>query len=337
VRLDERSFAVSPLSVADAEAVRADFLALMGRADDARAMADAALKSDPNNAKAHEAMGRIEYAAGHREEARKWYAEAAALDPDNYVAQYYAGALAVTAGASDEEAEGHLRAAIRANPRFAPAYDALASLLSDQGGKLEQAHMMELQAIALDSDNLHYRLNTAHILMEQEQFEAAVQVLGAAKTLARNPLEVDVVERMLKRVDEQRTQAEKAAQREAADKQELAIAVTQVSARNEPAEPALPKHPTETPHGRDRWVTGVIRGVRCGEAGLLQLRVEGAKGAVNVYSNDAYKIDYRALNFTPQEAIHPCQDLEGMRARVHYFATADKTVDGQITIIALWK
>ena len=70
---------------------------------------------------------------------------------------------------------------------------------------------------------------------------------------------------------------------------------------------------------------------------MLQLQVDSAKGKVKVYSNDAYKVDYRALNFTPTEAIHPCEDLEGMRARVHYFATADKTVDGQITIIALWK
>jgi hypothetical protein len=58
---------------------------------------------------------------------------------------------------------------------------------------------------------------------------------------------------------------------------------------------------------------------------------------VSLYNNDAYSIDYRALDFTPKQAIQPCQDLEGRKARVHYFATADKTVDGQITIIALWK
>lgn len=70
---------------------------------------------------------------------------------------------------------------------------------------------------------------------------------------------------------------------------------------------------------------------------MIQFRVEGARGALSLYSNSAYKLDYRALNFTPTAAINPCHDLEGMRARVHYFATADKTVDGQITIVALWK
>ena len=28
--------------------------------------------------------------------------------------------------------------------------------------------------------------------------------------------------------------------------------------------------------------------------------------------------------------MHPCTDLEGMKAGIQYFATSDKTVDGQI-------
>jgi hypothetical protein len=81
----------------------------------------------------------------------------------------------------------------------------------------------------------------------------------------------------------------------------------------------------------------VIRDVHCNWPGAMELRVVGEKRTVSLYNNDAYSIDYRALDFTPKQAIQPCQDLEGRKARVHYFATADKTVDGQITIIALWK
>jgi hypothetical protein len=109
--LNEASFAANPLSIADADAIRADFLVCTARVDDARSLAEAALKDDANSAKAHEAMGRIEIAAGHHPEAKKWYAEAAALDPDSYVAQYYSGALAVMAGECNDEAESHLRAA----------------------------------------------------------------------------------------------------------------------------------------------------------------------------------------------------------------------------------
>lgn len=334
--LDERSFPVTPLSIADADVIRADFLAYMARPDDARALAQAALNADPNSAKAHEAMGRIEFAASHHDAALKWYAQAVTLDPQSYVAQYYTGALAVMAGESDDAAENHLRSAIRLNPRFAPAYDALAALIVDRRGKLDEAHMMELQAIQLDPGNLHYRLSTAHILLEQEQFDRATAVLQAARTLARDPLEVTVVERMFQQVRERRTQAEKMLQEAASEAQAPVIAAA-APANAVSETPVTPKHPTETPHGPDRYTVGVIRGVHCSAHGILELHVDSAKGSVSLYNNDAYKIDYRALNFTPRETIHPCQDLEGMRARVHYFTTADKSVDGQITIVALWK
>jgi tetratricopeptide (TPR) repeat protein len=245
-------------------------------------------------------------------------------------------------GTGDEDAESHLRAAIRANPRFAPAYDALAALLSGQRSKLDQAHMMELQAIALDPGNLHYRLNTAHVLLEQEQFDAAAQVLEAAKTLARNPLEADVVERMLRQVDEGRKQAETIQRQEAEASAQMSIAAAAPAMGVENGVkpmglPEKPKHPTEKPHGPDLSLTGVIRGVHCNVPGTIELRVVSDRKTVALYNNDAYSIDYRALDFTPKEAIQPCQNLEGKKARVHYFATADKTVDGQITIIALWK
>jgi tetratricopeptide (TPR) repeat protein len=337
--LDEASFTVTPLSVAQADAIRADFLVYMGRTEDARTLLDAALKADPNNVKAHEAMGLIEFRAGHHEEAKKWYEQAAVLDPGSYVAQYYSGALAVMAGTGDEGAEKSLRAAIQLNPRFAPAYDLLAMLLAGRQDKLDEAHMMELAAVQLDPGNLHYRLNTAHILMQQEKFDTATQVLEAARTMARNPLEVDVVERMVKQVDQRRAQMAEVKRQQAEAQVHVTTALEGAGGSGSVASeaPATPKHPTEKPHGPDRWMEGVIRGVHCSGPGMLELHVEGAKGSVALYSNDAYKIDYRALNFTPKDAIQPCRDLEGMKARVHYFATADKTVDGQITIIALSK
>jgi tetratricopeptide (TPR) repeat protein len=339
--IDPASLTVTPLTEPQADAIRADFLAYSGRSDDARALLDGVLKADPNNVLAHETMGYVEFRAGHYDEAKKWYAQAIALDPQSYLAQYYFGSLSMMGGSTGEEAENSLRTAIKLNPRFAPAYDALANLLARRHDKLDEAHMLELQAVSLDPSNLHYRLNTASILMDQENWDTSVQVLRAARTMAKNPLEVDVVERMLKQVDQRRAQTEEMKQQQAEAQVHTRVVVQGVgglgngAAANE-AEPK-PKHPTETPHGPDLMAQGVIRGVHCNGPGSIELRVEGAKSSVSLYSNDAYKIDYRALNFTPKDEIHPCQDLEGMKARVHYFATADKTVDGQITIIALSK
>jgi hypothetical protein len=49
------------------------------------------------------------------------------------------------------------------------------------------------------------------------------------------------------------------------------------------------------------------------------------------------KIDLTALNFTPTGNMNPCKDFEGMKARVQYAESSDKTVDGQVVSVELRK
>ncbi|MGC2637112.1 MAG: hypothetical protein WA294_08020, partial [Acidobacteriaceae bacterium] len=75
---------------------------------------------------------------------------------------------------------------------------------------------------------------------------------------------------------------------------------------------------------------------------VMEVRLDNVKGkpantSLSLYSNNYYKVDYRAGNYTPQDEVHPCQDLEGMKAEVEYFKTADATVDGQIVAIMMMK
>jgi tetratricopeptide (TPR) repeat protein len=339
--IDPNALQVTPLTQPQADALRADFLAYSGRIDDARALLDTVLKADPNNEPAQETMGFIELRAGHRDEAKKWYGEAVAMDPQSYLAQFHLGSVEEMGGDTSDAVEASLRTAIKLNPRFAPAYDGLATLYGRRREKLDEAHMLELQAMQLEPANVNYRLNVANVLTEQQRYDDAMRVLKAAEEVARTPLEVDVVRRVMKQVEQNKAQMEQLKQQQATVQVHTTVIPQAPDGSGSGAvgseQPAIPKHPTETPHGPDLWAQGVIRGVHCNGPGVLELKVEGAKGSVSLYSNDAYKIDYRALDFTPKGEIHPCQDLEGMKARVHYFATADKTVDGQITIIALSK
>jgi len=330
--IDAEKLAVTPLTEPQADAVRADFLAYSGRRDDARTLLTEVLKADPKNEPAHETMGLIESRDGHREEAEKWYAEAVALDPASYLAQFHLAEESMAGGDTSPAIEDELRAAIRTNPRFAPAYDSLAVLYGRRRDKLDQAHMLELAAIQLEPANVNYRLNMANILTEQQKFDDAIHVLQGAEEVARSALEADVVHRVLAQVEDNKAQTE-LWKKEQAEAQVHATVMTKLP----DAAPVKLKHPTETQHGPDLVASGVIRGVHCNGPGVLELSVESEKGTVLLYSNDAYAIDFRAMNFTPKDAIHPCQDLEGMKARVHYFATADTSVGGQITIVALWK
>jgi hypothetical protein len=98
---------------------------------------------------------------------------------------------------------------------------------------------------------------------------------------------------------------------------------------------APPKHPTEEPRGPRLVAKGVIQDVQCSEPASIELRIEDAGKGVSLYSNNYYAISYSATNYTPEGEIHPCTDLEGMKASIEYAATADKTIDGQILSVQL--
>src|SRR4029077_10009386 len=97
---DNSTFKVRGLTLAQADAVRADFLAYNERVADARPLLDHVLQEDPQNVSAHETMGFLEFRAGHLDEARKWYEQAVKLDSQSYMAHYYFAAISMNAGAS---------------------------------------------------------------------------------------------------------------------------------------------------------------------------------------------------------------------------------------------
>ena len=71
---------------------------------------------------------------------------------------------------------------------------------------------------------------------------------------------------------------------------------------------------------------------------MLEFRVENEAGkALDVYNNDFFKIELTVLGFTPKGDINPCTDFEGMKARVQYVESSDKTVDGQVVSVELRK
>jgi hypothetical protein len=82
---------------------------------------------------------------------------------------------------------------------------------------------------------------------------------------------------------------------------------------------------------------GVIRGVQCSDPTVIEFKVEGAKKAVSLYSNNYHKLEITALGFTPEATLNPCTGMEGMKARVQYAESSDKTVDGQAVAIELRK
>lgn len=334
VAVDEASFHATALSPAEANAAQADFLAYNDRGKDARALLDTVLRDDPKNAQACETMGYLEFRDGNTEAARKWYQEAVQLDSQSYLAHYYYAAISMRGSsepAKPEDIEAGFRAAIRLDPKFAPAYDQLASFLAMHHEKLNEAHMLNLEAVQLDPSNLAYRLNAASVLQEADRDKDALNVLRGSQKLARTPEEAASVDSRIKELEQYLAQRQ---QSEAA--RDPARPLYQPNATVAMAPPP-PRHPTEEPRGPKLIAKGIIKSVQCSEPSVIELHVQETGKIVSLYSNNYYKIEYSATNYTPEGEIHPCADLEGMKASVQYAATSDKTIDGQILSVQLTK
>jgi tetratricopeptide (TPR) repeat protein len=191
--VDDTAFKVQSLTEAQADALRADFLACEERVADARRLLDRVLQEDPQNISAHETMGFLEFRAGHLDEARKWYEQAVKLDSQSYIAHYYFGAISMKAGAipaDDTQVESSLRAAIKLNPSFAPAFDRLAAFEGMRRQNLDEAHMMALTAVQLDPGNAGYRVNAANVLLTMQRCKDAIAVTQNAMRFAKSPEEI---------------------------------------------------------------------------------------------------------------------------------------------------
>lgn len=334
--IDQSSYKSSPLTGTQADAFRADVLVYVQRTKEAQTLLDAVLKADPNNVQAHETMGYLAFREGDRDSARNWYEQAVKLDSQSYLAHYYFAVMSMGGADSSNHAaiETSLRAAIRLNPSFAPPYDVLANLFSMRHENLDEAHTLNLQAIQLDPTNLYYRLNASSVLMTMSRYDDAAAVLRTALNFARSPSEIEMVQSRLKQIKQiQSLGASQSAMVTAPPNGVVDVQTTEQVVDIV----APPKHPTELATGPRHTAVGVIRAVECNYPAVIDFQVETTAKPVALYSNNYFKIDLSAANFTPTASMNPCKDLDGMKAKVQYAESSDKTVDGQVISIELRK
>jgi tetratricopeptide (TPR) repeat protein len=323
--VNDSVFKVQPITAVQADAVRADFLAYNNREKDSRSLLEEVLHDEPNNVLAHETMGYLEFRGGNLEQAENWYRQAVQLDSQSYLANYYFGAIALNRGESgaeiDKQIESSLQKAIKLNPQFAPSYDSLALFYGRRHENLDQAHMLTLQAVELDPANVHYRVNSAYILMSMHRENDAIAVLETALKLAKTPQEVTIVQNQLQAA--QQFQAYKQSNQEM--NEPTAASASAASAQETEVE-------EETLIGPRRTVIGTIRNVHCSGPASLDADIDGGATTISVHASNYYKIQFSAVNYTPKPEFQPCSDLEGMRAKVQYIESAAPKTNGLVAI-----
>ncbi len=356
VPIDAATFGVRPVSNPEADAVRADVLVYDDRAKEAQALLETTLRDDPNSALAHETMGFLKFREQDIPAARKWYSEAVQLDSHSYLAHYYFAVMTLQSGdrSHDAEIESSFRTSIKLNPSFAPSYDALANYYASRDQKLDEVHMLNIQAIGLDPANVYYRLNAANILSQQRQYISAISVLKAALPVAKTQTETDMVQSRIHSLEQFQAALERSGTQ--SDTQS-AVTTSQTSSQTEAALPDAkkttvfqrvngqligmtedaPNYPTGDATGPQHTIKGVLTHIRCSYPNVLALSMDQAGKTLTLYSNNYYKVVFTTANYEPQGDIKPCTEIEGMKATVKYAEVTDKVVAGQILSIELSK
>jgi len=331
--VDDSSFQARALSAAEADAVRADFLAYNQRTADAQVLLDRILQEDPNNVSARETKGYLAFRQGNQDEARNWYGQAVKLDSQSFLAHYYFAVMSMngTVEPADEaQIESSLRASIKLNPSFAPSYSTLSVFLGMHHRNLEEARMMALSAIQLEPENLSYRMNAANLLLQMERGKDAATVIRNALHLAKSPQETAMAENFLLRAEEYGQAQEKA---RLYNEQVKAGTATVEATGSVPEEEGATSPPPEepVPDGPHHFTVGVLKDVHCA-APAMDLNVVSGGKTLAVYARNYYKVRYSVLNVALKGELNPCVDLEGRPAKVEYVESTNKRAAAVVAI-----
>jgi tetratricopeptide (TPR) repeat protein len=346
----ENQFETQDISAAESLAVRADFMAHDHHYAEARGMLEEALKLDPASASAHEGMGFLCTQQGKLDEANKWYRQAVGLNSQSYLAHYlYAVNLlnGKLKGDSVSPAESNLRAAIKINPGFAPAYDRLGWLLAsrqenaEKPERLNEAHKMATAAVSLEPGNIYYRLDYAEVLDRMGRVADAVEVAERAATTAQTPDEHTAALAVLANAQEYRNDQKQAKVRQEAAEKARALAPREAANGSNvdadsfpPNTVVLVKHSPRPELLPSRSVVeGTIKGSKCSGLSTLELALSSSTGEIQLFSDSYTKIPYSALNYTPIGILNPCVELEGRHARITYHPAKSQPHQGEIVAV----
>ncbi|HEX3968568.1 MAG TPA: hypothetical protein VHW70_11420 [Edaphobacter sp.] len=346
VTVDAAAFPLRPVPKAEVDAIRADVLLYNQRPKDAQALLETSLRDDPSNALAHETMGLLKFREHDIPAAKKWYGEAVQLDSHSYLAHYYFAVMSLQAGDKDHDAEieSSLRASIKLNPSYAPSHDSLATFLAMHQQKLDEAHMLNVQAVALEPENLSYRINAANVLSQQRQYASAIGVLKLALTVTKNQTQDEMVQSRITQLQKIQASIERAnalgvdtsptVPESTAGK---TIVFKHVDGKTIGTAEDTPNYPAEDSSGPQHTIKGILRDIRCSYPNVLALTVDGSGKKTILYTNNYYKVVFTTANYEPDGDIKPCTGIEDMKASVKYAEVTNKSVAGQILSIELSK
>jgi len=291
------------LSDAETDAYRGGFEVVRGHRDLGEPLLKAAIELDPKVALAYEYMALSRLFAGDREQALDSISKAIAAEPHNALTRYLRAWLATSGrgmGKHDAQTEEDLRAAIAANPDFAPAYDLLGIYLASKGDNFTEALSVARNAVLLEPANSRFRLDVARVLVGMERYDEAQTLAKQALSQAIEPVDKSNAQSFLQTLQSLR-ESSAAAARQSAPPSPPAPQTTQTSG-NDSATPDLTS------------ATGTVTQLSCAR----NLEIELKTATVVLHLHDQPGVHVKFLMTSPPAGFDLCKSLKDKRVTVQF-------------------
>ncbi len=334
-KVSENDVHVRPLSDSEAAAYRAGFLTLHRQFSDAEMLLQETVRNDPKLALAQQNLGILYYAQGKSEQARAALDAAIELDPQNALTRYLRANLAskeVDPRLRDPQAEADLRAAIAANPNFAPPYGLLATRLAANGERLPEAFELAKKGVLLEPGNAYYQLDLAQVLARMRKYDEAQELANRA---GANPLDPNArknADRFIAYVQEIRTAETRNTYPQGAPSPADNVAETATDS----GEPESTEPPVND--GKLR-IDGTVTDVQC-KVQELVLTVSTEDGPIKLHSLDERNIDFISDVPIKSDVFWPCTELKGRTVKVKFTpvaGNAKQRYQGEISDVEIKK
>ncbi len=199
-----KDFGARLLSPAETAARLGDFELHDRRPQDAKPLLEEALRLQPDLASAQESLGFVFTRQGDRAEALRWFDRVIAGGSGSFLAHYYHAILTlIELGMTDGggQAEASLVRALQLNPRFAPAYAALARIYLSDDRKADQALEQVRKALDIEPGNFSYQMLLGNALVRSGRYEEALKVAATMERSAGSQAEKDMVRSFIESVN----------------------------------------------------------------------------------------------------------------------------------------
>ena len=332
----DKNYSVRSLSPGEVLALRGDCAAHRNQFDVAQPLLEQAVRTEPNLAIGHEALGYYLYRKEDPTGADKEMKKAIELGSTSFVPPYYHGVLLLRGGLGTteaaQEAIKNFDKAAAINIRFAPAFEGLAQAYSLSPETQQEAVQAGIQAAKLEPTVRAYDFNLVYLLLNNDRIADAEHLAQRLVEKAASPDEKQTSQELLNRIKErQQWVQERKARIEAA-----ANEVGKTSTVDAPPT-AEPDTTSSTPTPRDMStlmaVDGVVRGIECSHNPAVTVTLSGGNRPLIFHAADFATVGVTGKG-DDVPGLDSCEKWKGRRIRIWFHLVKGKEYMGEITDLA---